>query len=996
MRILYTRCAATLLLLGCALFLFSCANRHSSFQIHIPQGDRYLSLEQELFQSAAGAVQMGYLGRGAGSRAAYDFTFGLKGTDAIRYAYLSVDTQGVDRPQNPIFLNGHPIGFLNRAGYLKGGNVVYAGEGGKKKKTLHARTQRYLPAEYFRPGTNVLRFGQQSGQRSSHTGKIEFEKYEITGINLSVFKLGSVDTVPSFSGGPGGARRFPEPFEFFAGLTDEELYVALVKLPYLLAEISDPGSGAAGSLGYVYSKIGNYYRWAGRYKKSLDYHLKAIDHQEKEGLTLLTPRIRSELAMAHYFVGDYPRAIGICETALSEIDALRAQPEQSGGADGGKKDHLESLIHAYLAMNHGQMGDASNAGYHAYRVIGDFNDDWAYFETRRTEIGKYLPISLAHQAMGDDALRGARFDEALDHYEKARQYLGFETRPEIFNDQMIIIRIGIAKALFHKKAYDRSLEMLNGVARPTNAFMWRSHLLRGMIAEARNDLEQAATQYLAAISEIEFSRTRLTSHGFKINFMTDKQEPYARMVHCLVRLKQGAEAFKYAEKAKARAFLDLIAESEKIIGQKNDILSELTMEEKRLRETLVNVQHQQDMSVRMFRDRSIDGDTGQRVEAARGALGDFFARIFKENKDYKSLRSAETIGAAEVRALLGEASCLVEYYYHKDRLYAWVLASGGFQLVVRTVPESDLIEMVRTYRELLGNPQITDPSGGTVHGDGGEMNATGMQRLSARLSGLLVDGIFDGMAGKIVYVIPHGILHYLPFQALSMNGKYMVEQLQIGYSPSASVLKHVFEKKKNRSGSILALGNPDLGVPGAALPAAEGEVADIRGLFTSATVFTRKQATEAAFKKNASKYAMLHIASHGEFNPGAPLQSCLRLAPGEGEDGRLEAREIFDLDLNADLVSMSACNTALGKMTRGDELIGLTRAFLFSGTPSILGTFWSVSDDSTRLLMRHFYTNLKTMNKFEAIQKAQTALIRDEKFSHPFFWAGFQMIGDYR
>jgi len=109
----------------------------------------------------------------------------------------------------------------------------------------------------------------------------------------------------------------------------------------------------------------------------------------------------------------------------------------------------------------------------------------------------------------------------------------------------------------------------------------------------------------------------------------------------------------------------------------------------------------------------------------------------------------------------------------------------------------------------------------------------------------------------------------------------------------------------------------------------------------------------------------------------------------------LETREIFGLNLDAYLVTLSACNTAIGKLTKGDDVVGLTRAFIFAGTPSILGTIWSVNDESTSIFMNHFYGNLKEMDKLKSLQQAQIAMIRSEKYRHPYHWAGFQLVGDY-
>lgn len=982
-------------LLFVASVLASCAHRPSAFDVVIQSGGQKIQLRQELYGSWA-RIEMGR-GKGydATTRTAYDYMFDLDTSEAIRYGYLSIDTEGVDRPGNPLFFNGHPIGFLSRGGYGSGGHEpFYAGQNGVKKRVSLSRTHRYLPASYFKPGTNVLSFGQQTLRSAKKSGGLSYERFTIKEVNIVVYKVRTLDGGYS-SVRQGDIRSFPKQFEFFSALTDEELYIALIKLPSLLAELSDPGSEYVNSLSYVYAKIGDYYRWTGFYNKSLDYQKKAMAMQAEKSLTLLTPRIRSRLGLAYYFVGDYQSAVTECEKAAEEIDRIRdSWSHPVSLMEHENTDRLEGLASAYLALSFERLGSRSEAEYYAHRIILNFKDDWAHFKNRQTVIGQYLPVVLAHQLVGEIALTDASFDDALEHYRKAATYLSYEVRPEIYNDQLMIIQLGIAKTLFHMDQYRQAQEILSSVENPTNAFMWRSFLLQGQIAEAQNDFENAAELYLESIREIEFSRTRLTSHGLKINFMSDKQAPYARMIQCLTRLEKYAEAFEYAEKAKARAFLDLIARTEKIVGQKNEALSELTQEEKRLQELLLTVQHQQDMNRQLFDTRGGDVPLTEEIENTRTMLRRFFSRWFKANKDFASLRSADTLDARSVKELLSGEAGLIEYFYDDRHLYAWILSRERFDCVVKEIEESDLVDLVKNYREMMRPPK--DVRSLAVVEGGASSRKISPTQLNNRISRLLVEDIFDRLPDGRIYLVPHGVLHYLPLQSLLVDGRYLVERYQIGYAPSASVLRHVFEKNRNKWERILALGNPDLDVSGMDLQFAEEEVRDIQSVFSDTRVLTRADATEAAFKENAANYDILHVASHGEFNPDAPMRSCLRLRSGKGEDGRLETQEIFDLDLNAYLISLSACNTGLGKITSGDEMTGMTRAFIFAGTPSILATFWSVNDASTRKLMRNFYANLKTMDKFRSLQMAQISMIHDEDYSHPYYWAGFQIIGDYR
>ena len=226
---------------------------------------------------------------------------------------------------------------------------------------------------------------------------------------------------------------------------------------------------------------------------------------------------------------------------------------------------------------------------------------------------------------------------------------------------------------------------------------------------------------------------------------------------------------------------------------------------------------------------------------------------------------------------------------------------------------------------------------------------------------------------------------------------------------------------------MLAFGNPDLGDPEKNLEFAELEAKEVKAAYPESSVYIRKEATEEKSKALSANHDILHFATHAKLNEDDPLSSAVLLAREDKEDGRLEVREIFGMDLKANLVVLSGCETGLGKLSTGDELVGLTRAFIYAGTPSVVASLWSVDDSSTAHLMASFYRNLKTMSKVEALRQAQLELIRGEgrsdmltrrgvggigklgetvksefvsqdpisiSTSHPYFWAPFILVGD--
>jgi CHAT domain-containing protein len=177
------------------------------------------------------------------------------------------------------------------------------------------------------------------------------------------------------------------------------------------------------------------------------------------------------------------------------------------------------------------------------------------------------------------------------------------------------------------------------------------------------------------------------------------------------------------------------------------------------------------------------------------------------------------------------------------------------------------------------------------------------------------------------------------------------------------------------------------------LPYAGREAKTISKILPNAKLLIREEASETSIKKIGGDFGILHIASHGTFNPDVPLSSGLMLAKDNQNDGMLTVGELYDLSLNADLVTLSACETALGKVAHGDDVVGFTRGFFYAGASSIISSLWQVDDWATGELMQSFYLNMKSVNKRKALRNAQLKLKKDSRSAHAFYWAAFQMTG---
>jgi CHAT domain-containing protein len=339
----------------------------------------------------------------------------------------------------------------------------------------------------------------------------------------------------------------------------------------------------------------------------------------------------------------------------------------------------------------------------------------------------------------------------------------------------------------------------------------------------------------------------------------------------------------------------------------------------------------------------------------------------------------------ELLKLIPADETLVEYFAADGQFYAFVLTNKGlkgFKLEGEQVGKD--VELFRAY--IQTSPEKIR---GIKLQTGGEQGADKSNALYATL----IQPLKDSIKTKNLTIVPHGALHYLPFAALSDGKKYLIDSYNLRVLPSTSVLTFLKDQKSGHAGNLLAFGNPDLNDPSLDLPGAEAESTAIAAKVSGSTLFTKKQATETALKTVGGEYRYVHFATHGTFNPDEPLTSGLLLAADNQNDGTLTVRELYDLNLPADLVTLSACETALGKVANGDDVVGFTRGFLYAGTSSIVSSLWKVDDSATSELMQKFYGGLKKNTKRDALRSAQL-YIKDKYNAHPYYWAAFQLTGN--
>jgi CHAT domain-containing protein/predicted negative regulator of RcsB-dependent stress response len=615
-------------------------------------------------------------------------------------------------------------------------------------------------------------------------------------------------------------------------------------------------------------------------------------------------------------------------------------------------------------------------------------------------VGLLIDLGNAYRSAG-------RLDEAVQHYQEAFQYVK-EGRARYTAEYSLYAGIGqvnlqqrdFSQALDN---FQKALALAEGQRR-TSAVSSVSRRI-GDILRRSGKPEEAVPYYQRAIEQIESTRSLLESEEYRQSFFEGELPPYVSMMRALLSAGKQEEAFNYSERARSRVFLDVLGSKVQLSRVKSGLLEE----ERALQERIAAIKARLSGEAEGETDRS---GLRKQLAEAEGAYSAFLARARKQDKEQVSLMAVEPLKLKEVQEFLDPQTTLVEYLVSGPNIFVFVVEKDKLQFVTVELPREKLAGLVKDLRDSVFTLD--------------EKNK--FDEASASLYKQLIEPLLPHITGKELIIVPHDVLHYLPFHALvGPDGHYLIEKYPVYYLSSASLLQFVKEKRKAGGEKVLAFGNPDLGDPEKHLEFAELEAKEVKATYPESSVYIRKEATEEKSKTLSANHDILHFATHAKLNEDDPLSSAVLLAREGNEDGRLEVREIFGMDLKAKLVVLSGCETGLGKLSTGDELVGLTRAFIYAGTPSVVASLWSVDDSSTAHLMASFYKNLKTMSKVEALRQAQLELIRGEgrsdllarrgvggigklgetvkseslsqnpisvSTSHPYFWAPFILVGD--
>ena len=504
--------------------------------------------------------------------------------------------------------------------------------------------------------------------------------------------------------------------------------------------------------------------------------------------------------------------------------------------------------------------------------------------------------------------------------------------------------------------------MANERTRANGEILWQLLYDRGRLAEDEGRGDVALRFYLQSIEVVEQQRRSISSDASKIGFVGDKQALYESVVDLLVRQGQPAKAFEYVERAKSRALVDLLAERQNFSAQAQGGQASAA-------ESLKLLASLEQKSVAYTAK-------GEEKDRLRSAITGTRADLKREAPELASLVTVSTAKAAEIQAQLAPDETLLEYYGQGDDLYVFTVTRAA--ITAQKLDGKGLEAEVRALREALR-----------------DVRADAWKPLATRLHARLITPVAGVLDKPKLIIVAHGALHYLPFNAL-LDGQggdkgFLIDRVTLQQLPSASVMQFLSSRNPATAKDMLLLGNPDLGDTAMDLPGAEAEARAIKGIWPNSSMLMRKAATKGALTKAGQLFRVIHVAAHGEFVTDQPLRSRLLLSPEGDDNGQLTAGDLYGMRLNADLVTLSACETGMGKVLSGDDVVGLTRGFLYAGANSIVASLWPVSDDETKFLMTGFYKNLKVLPKAQALRQAQ--LDTKKKYPHPFYWSAFQLTG---
>lgn len=778
------------------------------------------------------------------------------------------------------------------------------------------------------------------------------------------------------------------------------------------------------NLGYAYELLGERQKAIQNYEKALEL-ARNLSERGDEAYAL------NNLGDTYYSLGDWETALRYLEQALGLNRALKNRRNEAR--------LLNNLGAVYVRL--GRFEDAK-------RVL-----DQAREISREVQDAETETLTLIHQA--ELLIRQKRPAEALELGRLAVSLAADFWSAEADARQIL----GMAyRERGELRLAREELERAAALAQSRGDVNREAYYTLGLARTDRTggDLRSALAKVRSATDMIESVRARVVNPELRAMFLASKQDYYELQIDILMSLhaahpKEGfaMAAFEVSEKARARSLLEILQESEADIRE--GAAPAVVEKEKRLRE---------EVNAREWRRLDLLGQgepapkalaaAEKRLEEAREEYRKVQDELRTDSPRYAALTQPRPLTVPEIQEqLLDGRALLLEYKLGRDRSFLWAVSSDSVESYV--LPDREEIERVaRRWYELL-TLRNQRPSGETLAAWKTRVRQADadVEKVAAELSRIVLGPVEGRLGDRPVLVVAEGALQYVPFAALPLpSGLPLVARNEVVSLPSASALSvlrrdrsesprapkllailadPVFQKSDERlmKPSIPARGGPlassdltrglwipedgrDSGIDLSSLrrlPYSLKEAQTISSLAPKDQVFVATgfaASRSAAISPDLAQYQNIHFATHGVLDSRRPELSGLVLSlfdeHGKEQDGFLRLNDIYNLHLEADLVVLSACRTALGKEIRGEGLVGLTRGFMYAGSARVLASLWSVEDRATASLMGDFYQGMlrEKLSPSAALRKAQLKMAKNPQWKHPYYWAGFSLQGEWR
>jgi tetratricopeptide (TPR) repeat protein len=816
-------------------------------------------------------------------------------------------------------------------------------------------------------------------------------------------------------GNPGGeARSLGNLGESYRLLGDYHKAIEYYDKSLTIFQEIEDRLGEAASLG----NLGHCYRSLGAYGRAIDFYENALEIFHDIRFPLGEAEFFHSLGDCYSALGDYDKAIDCSEQALAihhEIgarDGERASLECLGGCYFQWAQYQQAINYAQKALAIAREvgvrgGEASSLGllgrcydqlgqyqraieYHVqalaiaqeigarslettclndlgapYRKLGDYQEAISLHTKALAiaqEIGTRPLEAAALDNLGNCYRETGDYEEAFNHFMMAQAI--FQEIGSLPKQAEGLNNLGLSYEVMENypmaiDCYTHSLTIAQEIGLSGTA--WKAQRGLGKAHWQMGELDLAREKYEQAIAAVEAISGRIQVKGLFRSYLASVQQLYQEYFELLLDMGRAEETIVVSERLRARTFLDLLAQS-----------SEQTLEHL----------------------------------ATRGIAGVVDAVAIEQD-------------IQDMVAALPEETATLAYQVINEATYVWVI-TGGIWHGPCEIPHcrEELMHKVIECRQQI---EQADPMAN-------RNLAILYDWLIRPVENLLPQADEDSPAHLII--IPWGPLFYLPFQALIWTSEddrsdhaYLVDRYAISYASGVIMVKYV-ESLGQRSGetsTFIGFANPDTGEDAPRLPEAGTEAYRISVSFPVAQVYVGQNANEDVVRTKCGEAQLILFAVHGKFDPANAMYSYLALTPTQDNDGKLHAREVLDLALKADMVVLSACETLLPslkdmqtqvqevtgnttlnegqlkELTLGRDFVGLTQSFLESGAASVLASLWSVPSKSTAELMVSFYRHLaEGMGKAEALRAAQLEVMNTTGSTHPWYWAAFNLMGDWR